>query len=218
MQPIVRTFACKEDAGEALAGALVSILDKEAGGVLALPGGRSPVPLFRSLFAQPAPWSDTILTLTDDRWVTMDSEDSNEGLLRRHLHGPAAAASVVGLVGSQVDATAGAPVTAQRLAQLPAVFSAVVAGLGDDGHTASLFPGQPWDVIDGAACVPGRAPVPPYDRISLTMTRLLSTRRLFLLFGGAHRMSLATRMADGLPIGALLSRSPVPVEIFHYPD
>ncbi len=214
----LRRFPDQDAAGEALADELAALLTAEEGGVLALPGGRSPGPLLKSLFSRALPWDRTILTLTDDRWVPPSSQHSNEGQLRAHLAGrPAAAARVVGLTTAHGHAADGLPEVAARLCGLPGIFSAVVAGVGDDGHIASLFPGQPWD-NSAALCVVGRAPAPPRDRISLTLARLLATRRMFLLFGGLHRLDLVTRQPAGLPVSALMERTSVPVEIFYYDD
>jgi 6-phosphogluconolactonase len=219
--PEFRSFASKAAAGAALADHMAVLLDqalaRRGAAALALPGGRSPLPLFDALFARPLAWERISLTLTDDRWVPPASPDSNQGLVRRHLEGrPAAAAHFIGLVSSAPAPAHGLAEIGARLATLPDRFDAVVLGLGDDGHVASLFPGQPLDG-DGP-CLAGLAPKPPQARISLGLGRLLATRALFLLFGGDHRLGLARRPPSGLPIAAVLEQTAVPVEVFHYHD
>jgi 6-phosphogluconolactonase len=110
---------------------------------------------------------------------------------------------------------------------LPRPFDALVLGMGDDGHFASLFPHDPGLVAaldhDAApACVAMRAPVEPTERISLNLAALLQTRRLFLFITGTQKRDLllaaARRSADApLPVASLLSqRVPMP-EVYWAP-
>ncbi len=105
--------------------------------MLALAGGKTPVPFFRALRERPIEWDDITITLTDERYVPLDHADSNEAMLRRELLvGAAAKAKFVGLY-------AYADTAEKSLAKLnpPAPLDIVVAGMGDDMHTLSWFPG-----------------------------------------------------------------------------
>ena len=214
---ILSSFAGKEAAGAALAERVADMLAQaiaeRGAAALAVPGGRSPLPFFDDLFARPLAWERVWLTLTDDRWVDPASPDSNQGLVLRHRRGNA---RFLGLVTDAATPAEGLPEVEARLTALPPSFDAVVLGLGDDGHVASLFPGQP---LDGpGACLAGVAPVAPQARISLGLSRLLATRALFLLFGGRHRLDLVSAPRPNLPVSAVLERATVPVEVFHYAD
>ncbi|MGE5503160.1 MAG: 6-phosphogluconolactonase [Actinomycetota bacterium] len=214
----IASFATREGAGMALADTVAQLLAEavrnRGRATLAVPGGRSPVAFFDALFPQALPWERVAVTLTDDRWVPEDSPDSNLGQLRRHLAG--ARCRVVPLAGAEPTPSDGAQAAAERLAGLGGPFDAVVLGLGDDGHVASLFPGQPLDAA--APCLPGIAPVAPAARISLSLSRLLATRALFLLFGGSHRLGLVQAPPPGLPVTAVLEQAATTVRVIHYRD
>ena len=99
--------------------------------------------------------------------------------------------------------------------------------MGEDGHFASLFPGNEaleaaLDVDTPPGCVAMRAPTEPRERISLNLAALLQTRRVFLFVTGAAKLRLLTDAAqpdarDRYPVGALLAQSAPAVEIFWAP-
>jgi 6-phosphogluconolactonase len=105
--------------------------------VLALAGGKTPVPFFHALAKRKIEWDDVTITLTDERYVPPDHTESNEGMLRRELlTGPVSKAQFIGLYAPAETAEA-------SLAKLnpPATLDIIVAGMGDDMHTLSWFPG-----------------------------------------------------------------------------
>ncbi len=229
---ILQRFSSPVEAAQALAAqvvvALRSGLATRGSASLAVPGGRTPQPLFHALREVDLEWSRVGISLTDERWVAEDHAASNAALVRRELLAEkAAAARFFPLYNSA--ATAGGAVGAvwNSLASLPRPFDAVVLGMGDDGHFASLFPNDPGlaaalDQTAPPACVAMRAPVEPTERISLNLAALLQTRRLFLFITGTHKRDLllaAARRADEvpLPVAALLSqRVPLP-EVYWAP-
>ncbi|HCV39327.1 MAG TPA: 6-phosphogluconolactonase, partial [Pseudomonas sp.] len=86
----------------------------------------------------------------DERWVPVEHADSNAGLLARHLFkGAAAKARFVGLYRQAGSLEAAAVSADQALAELPPI-DVLVLGMGDDGHTASLFPDSP-NLAEGLA-------------------------------------------------------------------
>ena len=113
-----------------------------------------------------------------------------------------------------------------RLSAMPQPFDAVVLGMGEDGHFASLFPGSPGlaDALDVAAppaCVPMQAPSAPVQRLSLNLAALRATRRLMLFVTGTAKRELLQAAAAGadplrLPVAALLQQWPE-VEVFWAP-
>ncbi len=100
--------------------------------------------LFEALSNADLDWEDVWVTLGDERWVDPHNSASNERLVREHLlRNAAARASFVGLKNSAPDPHAGAAAAWSALADLPRPFDYMVLGMGDDGHTASLFPESP---------------------------------------------------------------------------
>ncbi|MGQ0620675.1 MAG: 6-phosphogluconolactonase [Panacagrimonas sp.] len=208
-----------------VAGALREGIAERGAASLVISGGKSPVPFFHALREQPLDWSRTWITLADERWVARGSPDSNERLVRQHLiTGAALDAHFVSLwTGDDTPIHAIAEVT-ERLMQMPRPFDAVVLGMGEDGHTASLFPGTDalqamldprWKLHVGVAT----APTPPTARITLTMRAVMDSRRIFLSIAGAAKRAVYEEARAGaapsqLPIAAALRQTQVPVSVF----
>lgn len=192
---------------------------------LALSGGRSPIAMFTQLAQAELDWSRVTITLVDERWVAVDHADSNERLLRDHLLvGPVAQA---GFVGLKTSAATAAEALAERSARLQAQLlplDVAVLGMGEDGHTASLFPGAAGlaDALaaDGEAVLAAiDPPAAPHARISLTIAALLASRHLLLPIAGAAKQAVYARARDGasafdLPVAAVLQQSRVPVDVY----
>lgn len=229
---ILQRYADPVEAARALAEQVVAVLRttlvQAPSASLAVPGGRTPVPLFRALREADLDWGRVDVTLTDERWVGEAHAESNAALVRRELLCErAASARFHPLYDGSASAESAVQAVWQSLAPLPRPFGAVVLGMGDDGHFASLFPGSPGlsaalDPAAAPACVVMRAPVDPVERISLNLSALLQTRRLFLFITGTRKRDLllaATRRAQDsvVPAAALLSvRMPMP-EVFWAP-
>ncbi len=110
---------------------------------LVVSGGRSPVAFFQNLAKQGLDWSKVTVSLADERWVPVEHVDSNAGLLKKYLlQGPAAKAKFLSLYSAAANLEDAAEQADRLLAELPAI-DVLVLGMGDDGHTASLFPNSP---------------------------------------------------------------------------
>ncbi|ERS87665.1 6-phosphogluconolactonase [Halomonas sp. PBN3] len=199
---------------EAVAEALRADLARHDQALLVLSGGSTPVPFFAALAACELPWARVQVTLADERWVAEDAADSNARLVHEHLlKGPAAAATFVPLTTADPTPEQGAAAVAERLAALAWPASAVILGMGGDGHTASLFPDSrelALALTTEAAAVAVRTPSQPQPRITLSAERLHQARRHFLhITGGDKRAVLARALAGDdvreLPIRAFLA-------------
>jgi 6-phosphogluconolactonase len=222
-------FGCAADTARALAAAVAANLEdglrRHGRASLIVPGGRTPIPFLDELAAQELDWSEVSVSLSDDRQVPVDHADSNEGLVRRHLiRRAAASARFTPLVNPALAPEAQLAIAESALATMPRPFDAVVLGMGDDGHTASLFPGAPG--IDWAldARRPEQAAlVTPasYRRISLTVRALLDARAVMILIQGEGKRSAIERAAQSdpahHPIAAFLLQQAVPVRLYYNP-
>lgn len=160
---------------------------------LLLSGGSTPGPVYRALAKAPLEWSRVDIGLVDERWLLPDDPDSNARMVRTHLlhdHAAAARFEPLTLAGRRIEDAVAA---ANAHAQLGA--SAAVLGMGEDGHTASLFPNsrdlaralesrQAYVAVD-AQDAPGAQQWP--RRISLTPVGLARVQTRLLLIQGERK-------------------------------
>jgi 6-phosphogluconolactonase len=226
--PPVTKFSDIEVLSRALADQIVASLKTAiaARGLasLVVSGGKSPIKLFEMLRTQELDWSRVCIALADERWVDPSDPASNEKLVRGVLlKGSAAAARFLGLKNGAPTPDMGAVSAWETFARVPRPFDTVVLGMGDDGHTASLFPGSPnlLSALNPAAvpgCVGMRAPVAPQPRLSLNLSALLDARRIVLLItGDAKWRTYLAAGAEGpvqdMPVRAVLRQTRTPVEV-----
>ncbi len=180
---------------------------------LAVSGGRTPVAFFEVLSNAPIDWSRVAVTLVDERWVPETSERSNAALVRRHLvKGPAAAARFVPLYTGAATPEAGVAAATAAIDAVPSPFAAVVLGMGDDGHTASFFPGAETlsaaiDPSSTQALIAVRADAAGEPRITFTLPRLVSADTLVLHIEGMTKRAVLERACAGGPVEELPIRS-----------
>lgn len=227
-----RTFGDRDQLAAALADTVAERLDggiRERGvAALAVSGGTTPVRFFAALSHHAEiDWSRVVVTLVDERWVHDYDERSNARLVKGTLlRGPAAAARFVPLFSGGDEPGPEALARADAaLADVPRPFDAVVLGMGNDGHTASFFPGG--DRLTQALTEPGstvaiRAPGAGEPRITLSLGRLLETRGLYLHIEGEEKGRVLERALAGgpmeeMPVRAVLRQSDVPVTVFWSP-
>ncbi|HEX5843684.1 MAG TPA: 6-phosphogluconolactonase [Pseudomonas sp.] len=208
----------------AVAAALRQAIAERGQATLVVSGGRSPIAFFDALAQQALPWQRVLVSLADERWVPVNHASSNEALVRRHLlRGPAAEARFLGLYQVANSLEQAAELADQALAELPPI-DVLVLGMGDDGHTASLFPGSPnLDLALQADCprrvLPMQAPSAPAQRLSLTLALLAGARLPLLAIQGPAKLAtlraaLAGDEVASMPIRALLHS---PLEIYWCP-
>ncbi|SHF21151.1 6-phosphogluconolactonase [Modicisalibacter ilicicola DSM 19980] len=199
---------------ESVASALAVDLTNQERALLVVSGGSTPVPFFTRLAAVDLPWERVDVTLADERWVNGEHPDSNARLVRQHLlQGLAAAARFHPLTTAHGTPEEGAAEVAERLAGLSWPASAVILGMGGDGHTASLFPDSGelgLALSTDEATVAVRASSVPQPRITLSAGWLHKARRHMLHIVGDDKRAVLARAMGGddvreLPIRAFLS-------------
>ncbi len=210
---MIESYPTRAEASQAAARALQDRLQDDLGtqarASLVLSGGSTPLSCLETLSQAELDWGRVEVTLTDEREVAVTDPASNEGMLRRHFFvGPAAAARFV-------------PLKAASLEQMPRPTSAVLCGMGSDGHFASLFPDLPdlrtlLDPSGTVACARVMTTASPHPRTSLTLAWLCATRSILLLAFGADKRRILEQ-PQGTPVAALLLQRQAAVRILWAP-
>ena len=202
---------------------LAEAIEQRSHAVVAVSGGNTPRPLFERLARADLDFSKVFVTLVDERWVDTSDDASNEKMLRQSLlQGKAARATFVPLKNAAATAALGVSSTSAALATLPRPFDLVMLGMGDDGHTASLFP-KAAQLSEGlstdAACLAVNPPAAPHERMTLSAHRILDTRRLILHISGtakmnAYRNAMGEGPTEDHPIRYFLRQHQVPLDVY----
>ena len=192
------TLALAQDIADAL-GMALNTRDRA---VLCLPGGSTPVPAFKALAAARLDWARVSVVPGDERWVPADHPRSNARLIRRNLIDEgASAAELVGLHDDMLDPVEGAAAAAARVgALLP--LSVLLLGMGEDMHTASLFPGAAGLAAAMDSAAPAVVPITAPDgepRVTLSAAALLTAPEAFLMITGPDKRAALDRAATLTP-------------------
>ena len=221
-----------EEMADAVAGdvgfIIESALDARGSSLIAVPGGRTPLPIYAKIAARKLQWRQVTIIPTDDRLVAVDNDLSNARAIAQAFLPTGARVIPIAtqiedyrLAGNSADA---------RLQDLPWPPDLVWLGMGEDGHTASIFAGPDLqDALDApkARRAVGVMPDPmpkdaPVARVSLTRAAILSARTMLITITGEEKRELLEgAIADGqsskLPIGRVLAEAEQPIDIHWCP-
>jgi 6-phosphogluconolactonase len=198
------SFTVLETAEDVAAAAAADIAEAlhEGARSLVLAGGTTPKRCYELLSHLEVEWGRVAVLFGDERCVHPDHPDSNYRMARESLLDRVAPATVYrmpGELGPDEAAAAYAHVVAGV-----APFDVVLLGVGEDGHTASLFPDHPALKAHGLAVGVRDAPKPPPQRVTLTMSALQSARRVIILATGAGKADAVARAKRGeVPSGMI---------------
>lgn len=193
-----------------------------------LTGGSTPKPVYERLATEPyrskLPWDRTHWFWTDDRFVQHDDERSNAGMARSAfldqlpiapdcIHAIPADVPNHNEAARKYETELKKFYGADQLDPSRPLFDLVLLGLGSDGHTASLFPGDPalqeskrWAVgVDQSG-------LPPFvPRVTLSFPALASTRRMVFLVTGSEKRDIISRVLSGSDLPASRANTELPV-------
>lgn len=205
------------------------------GASLVVSGGSTPAPVFACLSEADIDWSKVTVTLADERWVPPGHADSNESLVRDTLLVKnASSAKFVSLFRDGISPEQAVEEVALDLNRMTSPFSAVILGMGNDGHTASLFPDAPGAQLSRAMDLNSEHSLAIMHPASVSQTRITLTRRALL--NAKHRYlhitgvqkcqvlydAIGDKPSEGYrqgmaPVSGLLLKSPASVSVFWSP-
>lgn len=219
----INLFDSREALADALstevASYLQSALQTRGEALLVVSGGSTPIPFFEALSRANLDWQKVTLLLADERWVPADHADSNEQMLCAYLLQHAAQAarfiSLAPLAGEALQE--GVCRIDEQLRGL-SVPDVTVLGMGEDGHTASLFPRHPslqeGMQSDARAIAVRDAPKPPAQRVSLSAKMLAQSNQLFVHITGDAKLEVMKAENSEHPITQMLRASSTQPSLF----
>lgn len=211
-------FANRQELAEGLAravgAALSRVISEKGQAVLAVSGGLTPALFLERLSDTDISWDKVTVTLVDERQVEEDSPRSNAGLVKR------------GLLRNKAAKAGFVPLFRNTAAAAKLRLDAVVLGMGEDGHTASFFPGgdnlaKALNPEGDCALFSMEAPGAGEPRLTYALPKLIAAARLFLHIEGDRKGrvledALAGRDEMAMPIRAVL-HSPAPLSLYWCP-
>ncbi len=216
--------ALDQDLADKVAGILADAVSENGRASIAVSGGSTPKGFFNELSKKDLPWKDITITLADERWVNITEEASNTRLVHEHLmQNNAVAAKFFHIKQGDLlnNETLADLNLAARSTVLP--FDVLILGMGEDGHTASLFPCS--DEIH-AALSKSAAPLlkvtpktAPHDRITFSYSYLQQSKNTFLHIVGTGKKVVLEQALGGteileMPIRAFLQHPSLQTNIY----
>ena len=186
-----------ELASNILSSAIEESLRERGRVTLALAGGTTPRATYERLAQVPGiPWSDVHVYFGDERAVPPDHPDSNYRLAREALLDRVAIPpeNVHRMRAEDPDKSGAAAAYEQ---ELPEALDVLILGVGEDGHTASLFPGSPALREQERRVLPVTGPKPPFERLTLTPRVMEAARSTLVLAVGAGKADAVFRALEG---------------------
>lgn len=210
-------------------GAIISdALVRRESALLALPGGKTPVAVVEKLAHLPLDWSEVTVIPGDDRLVAEDSPLSNVAMLKTAF--APTAATILPLASPEDEYHAAGEKANEALTMLDWPPDLVWLGMGQDGHTASIFLGpdlqsalSPPEGVRAVGVLPDPLPPEaPVARVTLTRPAILSARQLRVVISGAEKRAILERAIlegaqSAFPIGRVLADCRQPIVIHWCP-
>ena len=214
------TDALNRSFSKTIANILSTGIAKNGRASLVVSGGRTPKPLFNILSNTDLDWAKVDISLADERWVDQSDPASNETMVRENLLvNKASVANFVGLKTQHDDANDAVAQCSVNLQQVKTPFDVLILGMGEDGHTASLFPcskqiTEGLNLDSPANFIAVQPTTAPNQRMSLTLSALLNSENIFLHLTGDSKRAVLAQALEGddeleMPIRAVLNRTNV---------
>ncbi|MGZ8270244.1 MAG: 6-phosphogluconolactonase [Methylophilus sp.] len=211
------SFDSQNDVNQAAVNRILKAADeaisKYGGFLIVLAGGSTPKAVYQLLSKKKADWAHWHVYHNDDRCLPVDHVERNSKMARDvWLNHVAIPQDQIHDIPAELGNIEGAKAYTKTLAGVRS-FDLVILGLGEDGHTASLFPNQAVD--NSADAVPVfDAPKPPADRITISQNRLNNTHEVMFLVTGSGKQEAIDHWRNGEPIPATLISPKSGVDVY----
>lgn len=177
--------------------AFADLVTAESPATVALSGGDTARRCYSVLAARPGlRWAEVSVLFGDERWVPVDSDDSNEGMARRVLLDQVAPGAVRSMREAGATPEAAAAAYDDLVAGMPAL-DLVHLGLGEDGHTASLFPASPALEVGDRLVVATGDDAHAHRRLTFTFPAIARARLVVVTVAGAGKAPAWSRVCRG---------------------
>jgi 6-phosphogluconolactonase len=170
--------------------------------LVALSGGNTPMKLYEKLATEKLDWSKVYFFWGDERCVPADDDGNSYGQAKKVLFDKISATNIQ-RVESELEPAQAATAYAHTLKSFSEApldwprFDLVLLGMGDDGHTASLFPGSPVEVDSPTMPVVANYQGRPANRVTITQNVFNDARNIFFLAGGAGKAETLKKVLSG---------------------
>jgi len=217
--PVVHLFASHAQASTALAARVAADLEdaiaERGEASLAVPGGSTPGEFLTVLGTRTLDWRRVTVMLTDERWVPPDHPRSNTGLVERTMGRNGGRYRWYPLWRRGVEPDDAAAMLDAGSTGVAWPLDVVVLGMGEDGHVASLFPGDEKGFAPRARRFVAVAGPDGEPRVSLSASALIGARQQYLLLRGHSKLvALDAAMRGNLPVARVLGERSDAVHVF----
>src|SRR6266851_3766200 len=202
--PEMSSFTVLESAEDVAAAAAASISEVlwKGARTLVLAGGTTPKRCYELLSTMEVDWGRVSVLFGDERCVRPDHPESNYRMAREALLDRVAPATV-NRMPAELGPDEGAELYA-HVVETVSPLDVVVLGVGEDGHTASLFPGHPMLKARGLVVGIHDSPKPPPERVTLTLNALQAAKTVLILATGEGKADAVARAKRGeVPSGMI---------------
>lgn len=181
--------------------------------LIVLAGGSTPKAVYELLAKEQADWANWHIFINDDRCLPPDHSERNSKMVAEawlnHVSVPSAN---IYNIPAELGPVEGAKAYSKQIENV-GTFDLVLFGLGEDGHTASLFPGHTVD--NSADAVPVfNSPKPPAERVTMSQNRLNNTREAIFLVTGSGKQWAVDQWRSGGDIPAQLITPACGVDVY----
>ena len=210
----IKKFESKNELENTLVEAIVSeisaAIEVYGDARILVSGGGTPLPLYRLLSAANVEWSKVKIGLVDERFVPLESEFNNGSQIHQAFsHTAAKSAKFIGMVENADDLNENMKLVNENYQLFLDRTDFTLLGMGEDGHTASLFPNDPASeeilMSDVLGVLPTKAPNYPFQRITCSKQMLLNSTALVLFIVGERKLEILNNYSTAhLPISSFL--------------